>query len=42
MRQRPLAAAELQAALLADIKSFCGRDDFVDDLTLMVVKFLGK
>ena len=41
MRQRRLPAAELQAALLADIRSFCGRNDFVDDLTLMVAKYLG-
>ena len=42
LRQGQLPAAELQAALLADIRSFCGRNDFADDLTLMVIKYLGK
>jgi sigma-B regulation protein RsbU (phosphoserine phosphatase) len=40
-RLRHLPAAGLQAGLLAEIRSFCGRDDFADDLTLMVVKYLG-
>jgi len=40
--QRRLPAAELQAALLADIREFCGHDQFADDLTLMVVKYLGN
>ncbi|HEX7502806.1 MAG TPA: PP2C family protein-serine/threonine phosphatase, partial [Acidobacteriota bacterium] len=40
--RRRLPAAELQAAVLEDIKGFCGRDEFADDLTLMVVKFLGN
>ncbi len=40
-RHRHLPAAGMQAALLADIRAFCGRDDFEDDLTLMVVKYLG-
>jgi sigma-B regulation protein RsbU (phosphoserine phosphatase) len=39
---RDLPAAELQAALLADIRAFCGRTEFEDDLTLMIVKYLGK
>lgn len=38
---RHLPAAELQAAVLDDIRRFCGRDEFADDLTLMVVKYLG-
>jgi sigma-B regulation protein RsbU (phosphoserine phosphatase) len=38
---RRLPAAGLQAALLADVRAFCGRDAFADDLTLMVVKYLG-
>lgn len=38
---RNLPAAALQAALLADIRNFCGRSEFADDLTLMVVKYLG-
>jgi sigma-B regulation protein RsbU (phosphoserine phosphatase) len=37
-----LPAGELQAALLADVRRFCGRDDFADDFTLMVVKYLGN
>lgn len=41
-KRRRLPAAELQAGLLADIRRFCGRDQFADDLTLMVVKYLGK
>jgi len=41
-QRRHLPAAELQAALLADIRAFCGRSEFADDLTLMVVKYLGK
>ncbi len=39
---RQLPAAGLQTALLADVRAFCGRDEFADDLTLMVVKYLGK
>lgn len=41
-RLRHLPASGLQAGLLAEIRCFCGRDDFADDLTLMVVKYLGK
>ncbi len=41
-QRRHLPAAEIQAAMLADIRAFCGRDDFEDDLTLMVVKYLGN
>jgi len=40
--RRQLPAADLQAALLADIRAFCGRDEFADDLTLMIVKYLGS
>lgn len=40
--RRFLPAAELQAAVLADIRNFCGRDQFIDDLTLMVVKYQGN
>ena len=39
---RDLPAAALQAALLEDIRNFCGHDEFADDLTLMVVKYLGN
>jgi sigma-B regulation protein RsbU (phosphoserine phosphatase) len=39
--RRHLPAADLQAALLADIRGFCGRDEFADDLTLMIVKYQG-
>jgi sigma-B regulation protein RsbU (phosphoserine phosphatase) len=42
LERRRLPAADLQAGLLADIRAFCGRDEFADDLTLMVVKYLGK
>jgi serine phosphatase RsbU (regulator of sigma subunit) len=38
---RLLPAAALQASVLEDIKRFCGRDEFADDLTLMIVKYLG-
>ena len=41
MTRRHLPAADLQSALLADIRGFCGRDEFADDLTLMIVKVLG-
>lgn len=40
--RRSLPAGELQAAVLADIRGFCGREEFADDLTLMIVKYLGK
>jgi sigma-B regulation protein RsbU (phosphoserine phosphatase) len=40
--RRHLPAADLQAAVLADIRNFCGRNDFADDLTLMIVKYLGN
>jgi sigma-B regulation protein RsbU (phosphoserine phosphatase) len=39
-RLRP--AAEMQAAVLDDIRNFCGRDQLADDLTLMIVKYLGS
>ncbi len=42
MARQHLPAADLQAALLADIRGFCGHDEFSDDLTLMIVKYLGK
>jgi hypothetical protein len=41
-QRRHLPAAGMQASLLADIRAFCGRDDFEDDLTLMIVKYLGN
>ena len=40
-KRRDLPAAELQAGLLEEVRAFRGRDDFEDDLTLMVVKYLG-
>jgi sigma-B regulation protein RsbU (phosphoserine phosphatase) len=40
--RRRLSAADLQTGLLADIRDFCGRDQFADDLTLMIVKYLGN
>jgi sigma-B regulation protein RsbU (phosphoserine phosphatase) len=39
---RALPAAAMHAALIADLKKFCRRGDFSDDVTLMVVKFLGR
>jgi sigma-B regulation protein RsbU (phosphoserine phosphatase) len=41
MAHRDLPAAGLQASLLEDIRTFCDRGEFADDLTLMVVKYLG-
>lgn len=35
-------AAALQAALIEDIKNFSRRGDFADDITMMVVKYLGR
>ncbi|MEI6613637.1 MAG: GAF domain-containing SpoIIE family protein phosphatase [Chrysiogenales bacterium] len=40
--RRNLSAAALQAALIEDLTNFCRRQDFSDDITLMVVKYLGK
>ncbi len=40
-RRRRLPAADLQDGLLDDIRGFCDRDNFADDLTLMVVKYSG-
>jgi phosphoserine phosphatase RsbU/P len=40
--RRDLPASALQAALIEDLKNFCRRQDFIDDVTLMVVKYLGK
>ena len=40
--RRDLSAAAIQAALIEDLKNFCQRQDFSDDITLMVVKYLGK
>jgi serine phosphatase RsbU (regulator of sigma subunit)/putative methionine-R-sulfoxide reductase with GAF domain len=37
---RALPAAALQAVLIEDLKNFCRRQDFLDDVTLMVVKYL--
>jgi sigma-B regulation protein RsbU (phosphoserine phosphatase) len=39
--QRDLSAAVIQAALIEDVGKFCGRSDFADDITLMVVKYHG-
>jgi len=38
---RLLPAAALQASLIEDLRNFCGHGDFADDVTLMVVKYLG-
>jgi phosphoserine phosphatase RsbU/P len=40
--QRDLSAAAIQAALIEDLKKFYRRQDFSDDVTLMVVKYLGS
>jgi len=40
--RRDLPAAGIQAALIEDLRNFCRRQDFTDDVTLMVVKYLGK
>ena len=40
--QKDLSAAAIQAALIEDLKIFCRQQDFSDDVTLMVVKYLGK
>jgi serine phosphatase RsbU (regulator of sigma subunit)/putative methionine-R-sulfoxide reductase with GAF domain len=40
--RRDLAAAAIQAALIEDLKNFCQRQDFSDDITLMVVKYRGS
>ncbi len=40
LRDRPAAA--IQAALIEDLRSHCRRRDFSDDVTLMVVKYLGQ
>jgi serine phosphatase RsbU (regulator of sigma subunit)/putative methionine-R-sulfoxide reductase with GAF domain len=37
---RDLPAAALQTALIENLREFCGRQDFMDDVTLMVVKYL--
>ena len=39
--RRSLPAADLQAALIEDLTNFCRRGGFADDVTLMVVKYLG-
>jgi sigma-B regulation protein RsbU (phosphoserine phosphatase) len=39
--RRDLSAAAMQTALIEDLKNFCRRRDFSDDVTLMVVKYLG-
>jgi serine phosphatase RsbU (regulator of sigma subunit)/putative methionine-R-sulfoxide reductase with GAF domain len=39
-RDRPAAA--IQEALIEDLRNFCRRRDFSDDVTLMVVKYLGN
>ena len=38
--RRDLPAAAMQAALIEDLRNFCLRPDFSDDITLMVVKYL--
>ncbi|MBN2345776.1 MAG: SpoIIE family protein phosphatase, partial [Candidatus Aminicenantes bacterium] len=38
---RRLPAARLLDSLLGGVREFCGHDEFADDLTLMVVKYLG-
>jgi serine phosphatase RsbU (regulator of sigma subunit)/putative methionine-R-sulfoxide reductase with GAF domain len=40
--RRDLPAAGIQAALIEDLRRFCRRPDFSDDVTLMVVKYLGS
>ena len=40
--RRLLPAAALQAALIEDLKNFCRRGEFADDVTLMIVKYLGS
>ena len=39
---RDLPAVAMQAALINDLKGFCRCPDFSDDVTLMVVKYLGS
>ncbi|MCX6556579.1 MAG: SpoIIE family protein phosphatase [Candidatus Aminicenantes bacterium] len=38
--RRDLPAVAMQAALIDDLRSFCRRKDFSDDVTLMIVKYL--
>jgi len=40
--RRDLPAAAMQAALIEDLRNFCRRRDFSDDVTLMVVKYMGR
>jgi phosphoserine phosphatase RsbU/P len=40
--RRDLTAAAIQGALIEDLKNFCRQQDFSDDVTLMVVKYLGS
>jgi len=40
--RRDMSAATMQAALIEDLRNFCQRQDFSDDITLMVVKYLGR
>lgn len=40
--QRNLSAAEMQTALIEDLRNYCQRQDFSDDVTLMVIKYLGR
>ena len=40
--RRDLPAAVIQAALIEDLRNFCLRPDFSDDITLMVVKYRGS
>ena len=41
MERRLLPAAALQATLIEDLNQFSRRGDFSDDVTLMIVKYLG-
>jgi sigma-B regulation protein RsbU (phosphoserine phosphatase) len=42
VERRDLPAAAIQAALIEDLRIFCRCQDFSDDVTLMVVKYLGR
>jgi len=42
LAHRDLPAVAMQAAIIEDLKGFCRHADFSDDVTLMVVKYLGN
>ncbi|HSQ34489.1 MAG TPA: GAF domain-containing SpoIIE family protein phosphatase, partial [Candidatus Binatia bacterium] len=42
LAHRELPAAAIQAALIEDLRNHCLQQDFADDVTLMVVKYLGN